>query len=106
MGMALICLGSGLSLDRAHAWPDKTVRLITPAAAGSHTDAMARILAEGLGKKWRHPVVVENQPGADGILAVRSFLAIRDDHALFYTFNSVVTVNHGRTESHSGCWLQ
>jgi tripartite-type tricarboxylate transporter receptor subunit TctC len=54
---------------------------------------MARILADGLGKKWGHPVVVENQPGADGILAVRSFLAVQDDHALFYTFNSVVTVN-------------
>lgn len=92
LGLALS--GIGIELDgKAHAWPDKTVRLVTPAAPGSHTDAMARILADGLGKKWGHPVVVENQPGADGILAVRAFLAVQDDHALFYTFNSVVTVN-------------
>lgn len=90
--LALAGVGSGLD-NKAHAWPDKTVRLVTPAAAGSHTDAMARILAEGLGKRWGHPVVVENQPGADGILAVRSFLSVQDDHTLFYTFNSVVTVN-------------
>jgi tripartite-type tricarboxylate transporter receptor subunit TctC len=92
LGLALASVGVGLD-GRAHAWPGKTVRLVTPAAPGSHTDAMARILAEGLSKKWGHPVVVENQPGADGILAVRSFLAVQDDHALFYTFNSVVTVN-------------
>jgi tripartite-type tricarboxylate transporter receptor subunit TctC len=92
LGLAFASVDGGLD-DRAHAWPDKTVRLVTPAAAGSHTDAMARILAEALGKKWGYPVVVENQPGADGILAARSFLAVQDDHALFYTFNSVVTVN-------------
>jgi tripartite-type tricarboxylate transporter receptor subunit TctC len=92
LALALASVGSELD-GRAHAWPDRTVKLVTPAAPGSHTDAMARILADGLGKKWPHPVVVENQPGADGILAVRSFLAVQDDHALFYTFNSVVTVN-------------
>ncbi len=90
IGLAVM---AGLGSSQAHAWPDRTVRLITPAAAGSHTDAIARLLAEGFAKKWGQPVVVENQPGADGILAVRNFLAAGDDHALLYTFNSVVTVN-------------
>ena len=80
-------------LEWALAWPDRTVKLITPAAPGSHTDAMARLLADGLAKKWARPVVVENQPGVDGIPAVRSFVTSRDDHSLLYTFQSVVTVN-------------
>jgi tripartite-type tricarboxylate transporter receptor subunit TctC len=90
IGLALM---AGLTSDQAHAWPDRTVKLVTPGSAGSHTDAIARLLADGLAKKWGHAVVVENQPGVDGIPAVRNFLASRDDHALLYTFNSVVTVN-------------
>lgn len=93
MVVALACVGIVLTLDKANAWPERTVRLITPGAAGSHTDAIARILAEGLGKKWGHPVIVENRPGADGILAVRNFLTGRDEHSLLYSFNSIVTVN-------------
>jgi tripartite-type tricarboxylate transporter receptor subunit TctC len=93
IGLSLIGPLGWLGADRALAWPDRTVKLITPAAPGSHTDAMARLLAEGLAKKWTRPVVVENQPGADGIPAVRSFVTSRDDHSLLYTFQSVVTVN-------------
>ena len=93
IGSSLIGPPGWLGADRALAWPDRTVKLITPAAPGSHTDAMARLLADGLAKKWTQPVVVENQPGADGIPAVRSFVTGRDDHLLLYTFNSVVTVN-------------
>ncbi len=93
IGLSLIGPLGGLGSNRALAWPDRTVKLITPAAPGSHTDAMARLLADGLAKKWARPVVVENQPGVDGIPAVRSFVTSRDDHSLLYTFQSVVTVN-------------
>lgn len=93
IGVAFIYLIAGAGAHSAHAWPDKTVKLITPGAAGSHTDAMARVLAKGLGQKWGLPVVVENQPGADGILAVRSFLNVTNGHALLYSFNSIFTVN-------------
>src|SRR5262245_59811211 len=93
ISLSLIGPLAGPVSDRPLAWPDRTVKLITPGAPGSHTDAMARLLADGLAKKWAQPVVVENQPGVDGIPAVRSFVTSRDDHALLYTFNSVVTVN-------------
>src|SRR5262249_45963129 len=88
-----LALMAGLTSEQACAWPDRTVKLVTPGSPGSHTDAIARLLADGLAKKWGVAVVVENQPGVDGIPAVRNFLAIRDDHALLYTFKSVVTVN-------------
>ena len=82
-----------LALDEVSAWPERTVKFVTPGAAGTHTDAIARLIADALSRKWGQPVVVENQPGADGILAVRSFVGARDGHTLLYSFNGVITVN-------------
>ena len=49
-------------------WPTKPVKLIVPAPAGSSLDLIARLLQEKLKDKWAHPVVVENKPGASGML--------------------------------------
>ena len=82
-----------LALGEVSAWPERTVKFVTPGAAGTHTDAIARLIADALSRKWGQPVVVENQPGADGILAVRSFVGAKDGHTLLYSFNSIITVN-------------
>ena len=58
----------------AQNWPQHTVRMITPLGPGSGMDVAARLFAERLSQKWGQPVVVENRQGADGILAVQSFL--------------------------------
>jgi len=44
-------------------WPNRSVHLIVPLAAGGPTDSVARILAEQLTKMWGHEVVVENKSG-------------------------------------------
>jgi tripartite-type tricarboxylate transporter receptor subunit TctC len=82
-----------LKTNPTHAWPDKAVRLQTPFGAGGGSDAIARIVADRLSKRWNQPVVVENKPGADGILAVTEFLQARDSHFLLFGFTSLVTVN-------------
>lgn len=46
------------------------VRVVVPASAGSSLDAVARILAEPLAARWARPVVVENKPGAGGLIGV------------------------------------
>ncbi len=46
------------------AWPDKPVRIIVPYVAGGPTDAIARILSEKLGERWKQPTVIESRPGA------------------------------------------
>jgi tripartite-type tricarboxylate transporter receptor subunit TctC len=51
-------------------------------------DAAARMLADGLGKRWKQAVVVENRPGADTMLATRAFLEMHDGHSLLFTTHS------------------
>jgi len=55
----------------AHArqFPDRPVRLIVPYSAGGGTDTAARFLAKKLTEKWGQPVIVDNRPGAGGIIA-------------------------------------
>ena len=73
-------------------WPERVVKFLLPAGAGSSVDVAARLFAERLSERWARPIVVENRPGADGILAVQSFLQANDDHTLLFTFPGVVTV--------------
>ncbi|MEK7696195.1 MAG: tripartite tricarboxylate transporter substrate-binding protein, partial [Pseudomonadota bacterium] len=49
-------------------YPSRAVRLIMPYAAGGTGDVVARLIAEGLAKTWQRPVVVDNKPGAGGMI--------------------------------------
>jgi len=66
------------------AYPTRTVRFILPFGAASATDITARLLADRLSARWGKPVVVENRPGGDGLVALNAFLGARDDHTLFF----------------------
>ena len=65
-------------------WPDRPVRIIAMTTPGTGMDTMARALAESFARRWGQPVVVDNRPGADGIIAVEALMAARDGHTLFY----------------------
>lgn len=52
----------------APAYPARSVTLVVPFAPGGGTDTGTRILAQKLSQKWRQPVVVENKPGAAGMI--------------------------------------
>lgn len=91
--LAMGGLTLGLPARRAAAgWPDRPVRLITPAAPGSSTDVAARLYAERLAALWGGPVVVEPRPGADGVIAAEAMLGARDGHALLFGPAGVLTV--------------
>jgi tripartite-type tricarboxylate transporter receptor subunit TctC len=64
-------LGCTLSLAAsAQSWPTKPVKLVVPAPAGSSLDFIARTLGDKLRDKWQQPVVVDNKPGAGGMLGM------------------------------------
>ena len=79
--------------SRAEAWPQRAVRIIMPLAAGGGTDLAARLYAERLSERWRQPVIVENRPGADGIVGVTGFVNSRDDHTLLFSHAGPISIN-------------
>ena len=88
----LLASVAALTPVQAASWPERTVRIIT-VAAGSSSDAVARILADGLAKRWGQAVVVENRPSADHILTVQGMVEARDGHTLLLVSHSAFTVN-------------
>ena len=74
----------------AQNWPQRTVRLILPLGPGSATDVTARLYAERLSERWGKPVVVENRPGPDALVAVVGFIGARDEHTLLFSFGGMM----------------
>lgn len=74
---AAMAVGGVLAVPGTAAWsadvyPQKPVRMIVGFAPGGGADALARIIAQGLSKQLGQQVIVENRPGADGILAAQA----------------------------------
>jgi len=68
----------------AQSWPSKPVRLICSLGPGSGADLGARLYADRLTKMWGQPVVVENRPGGDGVIAINAVIQAKDDHTLLW----------------------
>ncbi len=91
IGVALIAtVGTGLtaSADQTSAnqsWPTRPVRFIVTLGAGSGADIGARLLADRLSQRWGQPIVVDNRPGGDAIVAINAFVSAHDDHVLLFS---------------------
>jgi tripartite-type tricarboxylate transporter receptor subunit TctC len=72
----------------AQSWPTRPVKFILTLGPGSGADIGARLLADRLTKKWDQPVVIENRPGGDGVVAISTFVGARDDHVLLFAPSS------------------
>src|SRR5437660_5884529 len=76
-------------------WPARNVTLIVASAPGAGVDNIARILAERLGTRIGQAVVVENRPGASGMIAAAlAAKAPPNGHALFLFPETVVIAPH------------
>jgi tripartite-type tricarboxylate transporter receptor subunit TctC len=75
----------------ASGYPARPVRLVVPYPAGGATDVLARAIAAPLGQQWQRTVVVENRPGASGMIGADAVVkAAPDGYTLLLTLTSVV----------------
>ena len=74
-------------------WPTRPVRFILTLGAGSGSDIGARLLADRLSQRWGQPVIVENRPGGDAIVAINAFVSAHDDHVLLFSPTSSFTAH-------------
>src|SRR5688572_25415838 len=66
---ALVCMASAANAaDDPRAYPNKPVRMIVAFAPGGSSDVVARVMAQHLSAMWGQQVVVDNRPGAGGML--------------------------------------
>jgi tripartite-type tricarboxylate transporter receptor subunit TctC len=72
----------------AQSWPTRSVKFILTLGPGSGADIGARLLADRLTRRWDQPIVIENRPGGDGILAINAFVSAQDDHVLLFAPSS------------------
>jgi tripartite-type tricarboxylate transporter receptor subunit TctC len=78
----------------AQSWPSRPVKLIVPTGPGAATDVMARLVADGVSRTLGQPMVVENMPGASGILAHQAAArAAPDGYTLLFTNTSGMAIN-------------
>src|SRR4051812_14197552 len=83
---------SGARADEPY--PSKPIRLVLPQPAGGAVDLIARSLADRLSESMRQPVIVENQPGANGGLAAGQVTrSTPDGYTLFMAVDTNLVVN-------------
>lgn len=70
---------AGVSIARADEFPARSLRLLVPTGAGSGGDVIMRVLAAQLAAQLKQPVIVDNRPGADGLIAMQGLMSAPAD---------------------------
>lgn len=91
---ALILALTGLAAGLAQAqgsFPDRPITIVVPYPAGGTSDAQVRMIQEPLGRLLGQPIIVENKPGASGVLAATAVARAKaDGYTLLYPNNGVL----------------
>jgi tripartite-type tricarboxylate transporter receptor subunit TctC len=96
---ALICVAAisfagGVVAQTTEDYPNRPIRIIVTQAAGSGVDLQARLLAQKMGEIWGQQGIVDNRPGANGIIAMDAAAKSKPDgYTLVYTSVSILAMN-------------
>jgi len=78
----------------AQKYPSRPIRIVVPQAVGGGLDVVVRLVAQDLSSKWGQQIVVENRPGANGIIGLEAVAKSKPDgYTLLGGFTSPLTVN-------------
>jgi tripartite-type tricarboxylate transporter receptor subunit TctC len=89
-----LALASAAAAHAEAPYPNRPIRMVLPSGAGTVTDQTARLIAERLSTALKQPVVIDNRPGANGIIASETVArAAPDGYTLLFTYSATLTVN-------------
>ena len=92
--LAAATLMSSVSISAQSVYPNRPIKFVVPYAAGGLPDTVARIFAQRLGEKLGQPVVVDNRPGANGVVAAQAIAtAPKDGYTFLVTDGSMFSIN-------------
>ena len=77
--LAFVATAVFTAAAHAQEYPTKTIRMIVPLSAGAGADIAARIIAQRMNEHWKHPVIVENRPGAGGTIGTAAVAKAEPD---------------------------
>ncbi|CAG2159835.1 Bug family tripartite tricarboxylate transporter substrate binding protein [Cupriavidus numazuensis] len=84
----------GAATAQTDAWPARPLRLVTASAAGGGADIFARLVAEGVSRALKQPVIVDNKSGANGMIANDTVAKSRPDgYTVLFTYASAMVIN-------------
>ncbi len=90
LGIAML---SCLAFAARAGYPDKPVRIVVPFAAGGPADSVARVISTELSARLGQPVIVENMPGAQGVVAGRAVATSpADGYTLLYAISATAAL--------------
>ena len=84
---ALAALGFSVAASAQTAWPTQTVKIVVPTGPGSSLDLIVRLMSDKLAARWGQAVVVDNKPGAGGMLGLDVAAKATDNHTVAIGFN-------------------
>jgi tripartite-type tricarboxylate transporter receptor subunit TctC len=88
--LSFLALACSVGIASAQTYPNKPIRLIVPFPAGGAGDVLARILGQKMQESWGQPVLVENRPGGNTIIASEAVArAAPDGHTLLSCWETV-----------------
>ena len=89
--LAVALLGASGAL--AQSYPSKSVRIIVPFSAGGAPDVIGRVLAQALTEQTGQSFVVENRPGADGVVGANAVAQADPDGTTLLVTSSSFVIN-------------
>ena len=90
----LLAIGPARAQEGPEAFPSRSIKIVVPFPAGGPSDVLARMIGQKMSEDWSQPVVVENRPGANTVIAAQQVAkAPPDGYTLLMAIDSTLAMN-------------